>query len=104
MTIDLDKRADSILSTPMAERAVMVAEDPSVLDVVKQALDAKDAKLRVAVEVANDLMSNMGGHDHWDSEMTHGANCPICIQQREARERARIALATLSAPTGDKVK
>ena len=40
---DIQKWADSILATPMGERAVMVAEDPSVLDVVKQALDASRA-------------------------------------------------------------
>jgi hypothetical protein len=47
-------------------------------------------QLRAALE---DLLSNVGGHNHWDSTMRYGAGCVTCIRQREAKERARAALA-----------
>lgn len=46
-------------------------------------------RLRTAL---HDIIDNVGGHHHWDEKGTHGANCPICIRQFEAKERARLAL------------
>ena len=39
-----------------------------------------------------DLLENIGGHQHWDAQGTAGANCPTCIRQNEAEERARVVL------------
>ena len=36
-----------------------------------------------------DLYDNMGGHNHWDAQGNHGATCPVCVEQRDARNRAR---------------
>lgn len=34
------------------------------------------------------VLENMGGHQHWDSFGTAGANCPICQRQQEAATQA----------------
>lgn len=41
----------------------------------------------------NDLLDNVGGHNHWDSTMRYGAGCDLCLRQNAAKERARAALA-----------
>ena len=56
-----------------------------------EAAEARCARLQQALR---DLLENGGwGHSHWDSTGQHGAGCSTCIQQREAKERARAALA-----------
>lgn len=37
------------------------------------------------------------GHDHWDRTMQHGLGCPKCIDQRNASELTRKAMALLDA-------
>jgi hypothetical protein len=37
-----------------------------------------------------DLYDNMGGHDHWDAQGNAGRTCPVCIRQRDARQRVRL--------------
>lgn len=41
-----------------------------------------------AIEAVNVLVAGMGGHDHCEWSMQHGAGCQTCIGQRDARERA----------------
>lgn len=55
----------------------------------------KDTLLETAVERIGKLetalrmvLENQGGHQHWDSFGTAGANCPICQQQQEAATQA----------------
>ncbi len=36
-----------------------------------------------------------GGHGHWDSQMTHGRNCPLCIARQEFNDKARALLAEI---------
>lgn len=35
------------------------------------------------------LRNGMGGHNHWDNTQRHGAGCPICIAQQQARREAQ---------------
>ncbi len=28
------------------------------------------------------------GHQHWDRKGTHGTNCPLCLEIRQARDKA----------------
>ena len=55
-------------------------------------LVAENKKLRNQLKALHDativLRNGMGGHNHWDSTMQHGAGCETCIRQREAREEA----------------
>lgn len=34
------------------------------------------------------LRNGMGGHNHWDYTMMHGAGCETCIAQTKARNEA----------------
>lgn len=59
------------------------------LGVVRDRLAIAVSVTRAALE---DMITNTGGHRHWDPKGTSGANCETCIRQRDARERARVAL------------
>ncbi len=61
----------------------------SLHDAISNPLWLKIERLRTALA---SLIENVGGHGHWDSQGAHGANCPICIRQFEATERARAVL------------
>lgn len=48
------------------------------------ALAAERTAREQAEQAIKILRRAWGGHGHWDREGTHGANCPACIQWREA--------------------
>jgi len=71
------------------EKLDRLANVESVWELLQQ-----NDQLRAALR---DLMDNIGGHEHWDSTGMHGAGCMTCAQQREAKDRARAALAGVQA-------
>jgi len=44
-----------------------------------------------------DREGRLCAHDHWDREMTHGANCPICNDQREVSSRLKTTIQRVSS-------
>lgn len=54
-------------------------------DALVEAAVGRITKLETALRM---VLENMGGHQHWDSFGTAGANCPICQRQQEAAAQA----------------
>ncbi len=44
-----------------------------------------ERKLKVAAQAIKDFPT---GHNHWDSEGTHGQNCSICMAQYKHKREA----------------
>ncbi len=65
--------------------------------IVSEAREDREAIKRLAAALRM-VLENMGGHQHWDSFGTAGANCPICLNQEEAARQAREALHSVEVP------
>lgn len=48
----------------------------------------------VLARALDDAISNLGGDHsgHWDSTMQRGLGCPVCIREREEKERLKEVL------------
>ena len=61
-----------------------------------EAAEAERDRYKQAYEILRD--DGGWGHSHWDHTMQHGAGCETCIEQREAKARARAALNNKEQP------
>lgn len=103
-------RLDADLVTVTAERDAALAKLKEATvriaeteDVLTTTLNAARERAELEGETLRELLREVpgetGGHEHWDREMTRGANCPTCIHQRAFYERINAALAPPSTTT-----
>ena len=57
------------------------------IDRVATAAARNDPDVHSVLAALLDLYEHVGGHNHWDAQGNHGATCPVCIDQRKAKER-----------------
>ena len=92
-----DAELTSLREQVATEKYLRELRETDVLDAYDQVRFLND-RVRELEAAAQDLYDNIGGHNHWDAQGNHGATCPVCIQQREAKARFREALAAHPAP------